>query len=312
MGSGRSPAAGGVVFLLLAAVLVLGLFPSRGNGTEEYAARTGRECRVCHLDPAGGGELTAEGESFRRSLPAAGREATGSTGWRHTVRFLAGFLHLFTAVLWFGTILYVHLLLKPSYAAHGLPRGELIVGWGSIGIIALTGAVLTLFRIHSPADLFRTRFGILLSVKIGIFLVMAGTAVIVTFVVGPRLKRRQGAVDRVTKDMTAGELSRFDGKEGRPAYFAYGDRVYDATGSRLWKKGSHVGRHLAGFDLTDALAQAPHGEEKVLPMPLVGTLLAAREPERTPGHLRAFYFMTYFNLVLVLAVLLVVALWRWW
>jgi hypothetical protein len=41
--------------------------------------------------------------------------------------------------MWFGTILYVHLLLKPAYASHGLPRGELIVGWGSIALIAVTG-----------------------------------------------------------------------------------------------------------------------------------------------------------------------------
>lgn len=312
MESGRSPAAGRSAFLVLAALLVLALSPAEGIGTEEYAARTGKECRACHLDPAGGGELTAEGESFRQTLSAASREATGSTGWRHTVRFLAGFLHLFTAVLWFGTILYVHLLLKPSYAAHGLPRGELIVGWGSIGLIAVTGAILTFFRIHSPADLVGTRFGILLSIKIAIFLIMAGTAVVVTFVVGPRLKRRQGAVDRVSKDMTAEELGRFDGKEGRPAYFAYGGRIYDATGSRLWKEGSHVGRHHAGFDLTDALKQAPHGEDKIKPMPLIGALVAARKPERTPAHLRAFYFMTYLNLVLVLGVLLIVALWRWW
>jgi len=302
----------GSAVCLSAALLILLLFPSPGIGTEEYAARTGRECRVCHLDPAGGGELTLAGESFRRTLPSAERERGGTAGWRHTVHFLAGFLHLFTAVLWFGTILYVHLLLKPSYAAHGLPRGELIVGWGSIGLIALTGAILAVFRIHSPADLFETRFGILLLAKIGIFLVMTGTAVIVTFVVGPRLKRKQGAVDRVSRDMTAEELSRFDGKEGRPAYFAFRGRIYDATGSRLWKAGNHVGRHPAGFDLTDALKQAPHGEEKILSMPPVGALIAVKNTEKAPVHLRAFYFMTYFNLVLVFGVLLIIALWRWW
>ncbi|GAB4366139.1 MAG: hypothetical protein Kow00128_09290 [Deltaproteobacteria bacterium] len=311
-GEFEAGAAGGIAFLLLAALFALVLFPARGEGTEEYASRTGRECRVCHLDPAGGGELTPAGVSFRRTLPPAGRERAGTAGWRHAVHFLAGFLHLCTAVLWFGTILYVHLLLKPSYAAHGLPRGELIVGWGSIGLIALTGAVLILFRIHSPADLFGTRFGILLLVKIGIFLVMTGTAVIVTFDVGPRLERKEGTVERAGGEMTAEELSRFDGKEGRPAYFAFRGRIYDATGSRLWKAGSHVGRHPAGFDLTDALKQAPHGEEKFLSMPPVGALIAAKKPEKAPGHLRAFYFMTYFNLVLVFGVLLIIALWRWW
>jgi predicted heme/steroid binding protein len=136
--------------------------------------------------------------------------------------------------------------------------------------------------------------------------------VIVTFVVGPRLKRRRGAVDRGSKDMTAEELARFDGKEGRPAYLVFRGRIFDVTGSGLWQQGNHLGRHLAGFDLTDALKQAPHGEDKVVAMPLIGTLVAGKELEKTPAHLRAFYFMTYFNLVLVLAVLLIVALWRWW
>jgi predicted heme/steroid binding protein/uncharacterized membrane protein len=293
-------------------MLALPVFPSSVTGTEEYAKETGKACAVCHLDPSGGGELTTEGESYRRERTASGHPAPGASGWRHTVRFAAGFLHLFTAVLWFGTILYVHLLLKPSYASHGLPRGELIVGWGSIIVIAITGIVLTVFRIRSPGDLLHTRFGILLTVKIVLFLIMVGIAAIVTFIVGPRLKKRRVTVERGSKDMTPDELSGYDGKEGRPAYFAYAGRVFDATGSRLWRDGSHVGRHLAGFDLTDALKLAPHGEEKVTSLPPVGNLLAADTVRRTPTHLKAFYFMTYFILGLILAVLFIISLWRWW
>ncbi|MGA6994201.1 MAG: CopD family protein, partial [Candidatus Deferrimicrobiaceae bacterium] len=252
------------------------------------------------------------GESYRRERTASGQPAPGTARWRHMVRFVAGFLHLFTAVLWFGTILYVHLLLKPSYASHGLPRGELIVGWGSIILIALTGVVLTTMRVRSLDVLFHTRFGILLTVKIVLFLVMVGTAVIVTFIVGPRLKKRQGAVDRGQKDMTVDDLSGYDGKDGRPAYFAYGGRIFEATESKLWKGGSHVGRHQAGFDLSDALKEAPHGEEKIISLPLVGNLLETGVAPRAPIHLKAFYFMTYFNLVLVLGILLIVSLWRWW
>lgn len=302
----------GAAFLLLVSVLVLALFPSRGNGTEEYAERTGRTCGACHLDPSGGGELTEEGTAYRQDLAAAGQAGSETGRFRHTVRFLAGFLHVFIAVLWFGTILYIHLLLKPSYAAHGLPRGELMVGWGSIILIAVTGVVLTAFRIRSSGDLIHTRFGVLLTVKVVLYLVMVGTAVVVTFIVGPRLKKRQGTVDRGKRDMPADELARYDGKEGRPAYFFYDGRIYDATGSRLWKEGSHVGRHPAGFDLTEMLKQAPHGKEKVEAMPLVGHLLAAGIVRKTPTHLKAFYFMTYFNLGLVLAILAIVSLWRWW
>lgn len=34
--------------------------------------------------------------------------------------------------------------------------------------------------------------------------------------------------------------------------------------------------------------------------------------QRGPLHLRAFFIMAYFNLGLVVAILFIVALWRWW
>jgi predicted heme/steroid binding protein/uncharacterized membrane protein len=307
----RPSSRGRVALVLLVVFCALAFLPSPGSGTEEYAAQTGKRCGACHVDPSGGGRLTPEGEAYRRYLTVGGQPVPEPSRWRHTVRFVAGFLHLFTAVLWFGTILYVHLLLKPSYASHGLPRGELMVGWGSIIVIALTGVVLTVFRIRSPGDLLHTRFGILLTVKIALFLIMVGIAAIVTFIVGPRLKKRRASVDRGKKDMTLNDLSAFDGKEGRPAYFAYDGRVFDATRSQLWRDGSHVGRHLAGFDLTDFLKLAPHGEEKVASMPSVGNLLATGTIRRTPTHLKAFYFMTYFTLGLIFAILFIISLWRW-
>lgn len=292
--------------------LALAVLPRHGEGTEEYAERTGKKCGACHVDPSGGGELTENGDAFLRERAALGHPLPPPSRVRHAIRFVAGFLHLFTAVLWFGTILYVHLLLKPSYAAHGLPRGELVVGWGSILLIGLTGVVLTVLRVRHFGDMFHTRFGILLTVKIVLYLVMASTAVIVTFVVGPRLKKRGGTVDPGKKDMMPDELASYDGKEGRPAYFAYGGRIHDVTGSPLWKEGNHVGRHLAGFDLTDALKQAPHGKEKVESIPVVGRLLGDEAGTRVPLHLKGFYFMAYFNLVLVVAILFIVAMWRWW
>ncbi|MGB7630264.1 MAG: hypothetical protein WBM29_04185, partial [Candidatus Deferrimicrobium sp.] len=121
------------------------LFPAAGMATEEFARRTGKECAACHVDPAGGGELNAAGKDFLASLAASGKGVPASSVHRG-VRFAAGFLHLITAVMWFGTILYVHLLLKPAYASHGLPRGELLVGWCSIIVMAVTGTVLTVYR----------------------------------------------------------------------------------------------------------------------------------------------------------------------
>jgi predicted heme/steroid binding protein len=111
--------------------------------------------------------------------------------------------------------------------------------------------------------------------------------------------------------MTAAELASFTGKGGAPAYIAHKGTIYDASDSRLWKSGSHLGKHQAGFDLTDAMKQAPHGEDRLSRLPVVGKILSAAAPERKPPHLKAFYFMTYLNLALVLAVLLIIAMWRW-
>lgn len=302
---GRAAAAGAALLLALL------LLPARGWPTEEFARRTGKECAACHVDPSGGGELNAAGKEFLASSAASGKAAPTSSV-HHGVRFAAGFLHLVTAVMWFGTILYVHLLLKPAYASRGLPRGELLVGWGSIIVMAATGAVLTLYRIPTWDALLNTRFGVLLTIKIAIFLVMTTTAFIVTFIVGPRLAARHAQVDPRKRDLTPAELSSFTGKDGAPVYFAYKGVIYDATESKLWRKGSHLGKHQSGFDLTGMLHLAPHGEDRVLQLPVVGKLVEGGVPGEKPPHLKAFYFMTFLNLFLVFAVLLVIALWRWW
>lgn len=57
--------------------------------------------------------------------------------------------------------------------------------------IAVTGTILTLLRFDSWHALLHTRFGVLLCVKIALFLVMATTALLVTFVIGPRLGKQR-------------------------------------------------------------------------------------------------------------------------
>lgn len=56
------------------------------------------------------------------------------------------------------------------------------------------------------------------------------------------------------------ELAEFDGKDGRKSYTAYEGVVYDVTDSKLWKLGEHFGLN-AGVDLTERMAEAPHGDE---------------------------------------------------
>ena len=305
--------ASGSLVIALMLLSVLG-YASWAEATEEYALRTGKNCDACHNDPAGGGGLTEEGLRFQRTLGKAAAPAPQRPILR-AVRFVTGFVHLFTAILWFGTILYVHIILKPAYAAQGIPRGELRLGLVSMAVMAVTGTILTLFRVPSLDVLFRSRFGVLLTIKVGVFLVMVGTAIVVVVFIRPRLqaKMKQASVP-MKGDMTLEELAACDGRQGRPAYIVYEGKIRDVSGLDLWRGGVHFGRHRAGEDLTNYLWEAPHDEEVVLECPVVGNLLTApRERQRVrPPHEKVFYAMAYMNLGLVVVITCIVALWRWW
>jgi predicted heme/steroid binding protein/uncharacterized membrane protein len=298
---------------LLACFLAL---PVPACATEAYALKAGKTCEACHLDPAGGGSLTSEGMAFRVQQADAPTAAPLGAGLR-AIRGAAGFLHLLTAILWFGTIFYVHLMLKPSYAARGLPRGEVRIGRTSMIVMVLTGLVLTYFRVPSLDVLLHTRFGILLLIKVGLFLVMIATAMLAIHVISPRLieiARRAAAAGGGAagkRDLTPEELDQYDGRDGRRSYIAYKGMIYDVTSGGSWQSGVHMNRHQAGQDLTRDLALAPHNDERVLEMPVVGKLLPSVQPKPLSLPERIFYAAAYLNLGLAVAIVLVVALWRW-
>jgi predicted heme/steroid binding protein/uncharacterized membrane protein len=288
-------------------------FPSSAFGTPDYARETGFECNHCHVDVIGGGQLTPQGSDFLADMKSSGR-VRQLTFSQHIVRLIIGYLHMMAAIMWFGTILYVHLLLKPAYASKGLPKGELRLGWMSMLVLLITGTLLTISRFASWDLFFTTRFGILLFIKICLYLIMLSSALVVTLYIGPRLRRQKTLVPAMDKNgaITLEGLCQFDGKDGRPAYVAYKGILYDLTKSKLWKNGSHMMKHAAGSDLTDILKTAPHGEDKILAMPRVGTLLASSEKPSQPFHMKLFYFFAYMNLILVFVITFVIALWRWW
>ena len=75
------------------------------------------------------------------------------------------------------------------------------------------------------------------------------------------------------KRFTLEELKQHDGENGRSAYIAYKGKVYDVTDNPLWTGGDHQGEHKAGVDLTEELSQAPHGEDELAMVKLIGILL---------------------------------------
>ena len=300
-----------IVSILIVTYVMLS--PLTTGATEEYARQTGKSCAVCHVDPSGGGELSPTGKHFAESLAVQPNKPASLSAVTKGFRFLVGYIHILTAFLWFGTILYVHLVLKPAYASSGLPRGEKRVGIISMIVMGVTGVILTKFRFVSPEILLQSHFGILLLVKIGLYLIMVSTAAFVVVVIGPRLRQKRNGDTPLVKsgDMGGDELALCDGKEGRPALFAYNGIIYDASESRFWKQGTHMGRHQAGSDLTEVLAQAPHDAELMVRLSAVGRLVADGK-RMAPLHERVFYFIAYMNLIIVFLIILILALWRWW
>jgi len=72
--------------------------------------------------------------------------------------------------------------------------------------------------------------------------------------------------------LTEAELSKYDGIDGNPAYVAYKCKIYDVSDSSNWIDGTHY-QHIAGKDLTESMADAPHGEEVMNNFPIVGELV---------------------------------------
>ena len=302
-----------LIVLTILSLSATAFYPAKTLATPDYAKQAGFECGKCHVDVIGGGKLTPAGKQFLADLKEKGRYRELTTT-QHTIRLFIGYFHMLAAIVWFGTIIYVHILLKPAYASKGLPKGELKLGMLSMVIILVTGTLLTIARMPNLESFYTSRFGILLSVKILLFFVMLTSAAITALYIGPRLRQKlkSPVAALISNEITPEQLSHFDGKEGRPAYISYKGMVYNMTNNRLWKNGAHMVKHAAGNDLTEALKTAPHGEDKILAMPQVGMLVMSGKEQRKPFYEQLFYFFAYMNLALVFIIIFVISLWRWW
>jgi len=302
-----------ILGLMAVATLLLCALPGTATATPEFAAKTEQGCLTCHRDPEGGGALTTTGLRFAaagyRWPPSGGYRVLGTL--RRSVRFVVGLLHIVAAFLWFGAILYVHLMLRPAYASKGLPRGEVVLGLVSMAVVGTTGALLTASRIAGLEVLVDSPWGRVLSGKIAVYLVMVASAAAAVLFVGPRLKRVR-AMDAVPPpdgvyDPVA--LAAFDGRDGRPARVAVRGTVYDVSALPRWRGGAHM-KHAAGNDLSGELARAPHDAAFLERAQRVGTFDPSRRPKLT-GIQKAFYVVAYMNLGLVFVVLTLLAVWRW-
>jgi predicted heme/steroid binding protein len=69
------------------------------------------------------------------------------------------------------------------------------------------------------------------------------------------------------------DLHRYNGENGMPTYMAYQGKVYDVSQSWHWKDGRHQVLHRAGEDLTDEMRDAPHNDDLLERVPVIGVLI---------------------------------------
>jgi len=305
--------------LLLVSIIHLASIPCL-HATEDYAAETGKKCAFCHQEPAGGA-LNATGfayikAGYRYPIPERILEKSASlqTPFHKTLRFVIGYLHLLAAVVFFGAIFYIHLFIKPSRLIGGIPKPERILGVSCMIALALTGSYLTRVRIDSWEQFFNSTFGLMLFIKIMLFLLMVAIGITAITVVH-RLMGKEAKAEKTPPengDITLDELRHFDGAPGRPAYVAYEGKIYDVGGSAQWKDGRHFGSHSAGADLTEAMGGAPHGEEVLGNVRYVKEISVKRglSSRSTPAH-KVFIVMAYANLVIIFLILGCISVWRW-
>lgn len=298
---------------LVAALFICVIVSGTAWAKPEYAEATAQVCFACHVGEEGS-ELNRIGEAFKAGghIWPVKEEARGPyVAIEKNVRSVIGFLHLIAGFMWFGTILYVHILLKPAYAAKGLPRGEVKIGMASMAVVGLSGVALTISRVSGFNVLLESRWGALLLAKILIYATMVSCAIFVVTVVGPRLRnpRKEASLPK-DGGMGPQSLSAFDGKEGGPALIAFEGKVYDVTQSHAWKDGVHFKKHKAGGDLTQELPKAPHGMEKLEGLKVVAQFDPSLAPPLSWAQ-KVFYAVAYFNLGLVFLAILVIAFWRW-
>ena len=158
------------------------------HASPEFSGQTEQPCSACHKNPDGGGALTLKGERYKADGFFWGD--VNQPAWStRLIKTILGFLHILFGVVWFGSIVYVHIIIKPQSLVGGMPKSEKRLGRICIVMVGLTGIGLSLIKFQTPRELWTTSFGIIWIVKVGTYLLMLIAAAVATTAIDRRLQR---------------------------------------------------------------------------------------------------------------------------
>lgn len=307
------------VWLVLVLWLLAFLCAAPLQAKERYAEQTGKGCIFCH-EQSTGGDINATGIAYIRNgyeypipTPVLERAQRLDRPVHRILRFVLGYLHLLAGIVFFGAIFYIHIFVRPSRLTGGIPKHERMLGLSCMATLAVTGAYLTWIRIGRWEHFFDNTFGLMLFLKICLFLLMVAIGLTAVTVVHRRMRQesKMPSAGNDADEITGANLTRFDGSGGKPAYVVVEGAFYDVSKSPKWADGRHFGKHAAGADLTEALAGAPHGAEVLENVPRVGEVATGGGGARPKPARRAFVMMAYANLGIVFLILACISVWRW-
>ncbi len=93
------------------------------------------------------------------------------------------------------------------------------------------------------------------------------------------------------QSFTLEELAQYNGKDGAKAYVAVNGIVYDVTDSKAWSNGAHNSVQ-AGTDVTEWIGKAPHSEDVLKPLPVVGKIVEKTDESATAEKKETFNLYT--------------------
>lgn len=86
------------------------------------------------------------------------------------------------------------------------------------------------------------------------------------------LLQQDEQIQQNPRDITLQELTKFNGKDGNPAYVAVNGVVYDVTNNAAWAAATHFGL-TAGKDRTDEFASCHAGQSILNKLKVIGKLI---------------------------------------
>jgi copper transport protein len=112
------------------------------------------------------------------------------------------FLHGLCVAFWVGALApLVVLVSKPTTATLPVVNRFSRIAMPAVGVLALTGLALAIVQLEKPSALVETRYGLLLSIKLALVIVMLGLAALNRFRLTPALARDEKAAPALKRSI---------------------------------------------------------------------------------------------------------------